>query len=130
MATKAERFKVRAQRAAQNKKPKRPGRKAALRAQRSRERARAKLVEQHDRPTPRVPHNTAPRIGYEGTYELEATATGRPPRKSTRKSPRHLKPDTTLRRRAHERALSPEARSGRRARRRRAVKRIVRGEEE
>jgi hypothetical protein len=127
MATKAERFKLRADRAAQSKKTKRPGRKAALLAQRSRKRARAALVERYDRATARVPHNTAPRMGREGSYELEASAGKRPSRKSTRKSPGHIKPDAALRNRARQRSVSPEARSGRRARRRRIV---VRQEEE
>jgi hypothetical protein len=135
MATKAEKWQVRAERAAQNKnlrlkKKRRRSKRAEARAERSRKRARAALVERSDRAPARVPHNTAPRAGAKSAYALEATASGRPSRKSTRKSPAHLKRDRPLRNRLHKRTLSPEARAGRRARRRRAAPTIVRPEEE
>jgi hypothetical protein len=59
-------------------------------------------------------HNEAPRIGKDGTYELEPSTTARPPRKSTRRSPAHLKTDSSLRIKNMNRTASPQARAGRR----------------
>jgi hypothetical protein len=118
MATRAEKFRALSERANSKKKPKRRPKPTAARAAGARAKARAAMVERHDGTGARVPHNAAPRIEKSGSaYELEATSSRRPSRKSTRKSPGHVKPDTSMRIRATGRSVSPESRSGRRARR-------------
>jgi hypothetical protein len=44
------------------------------------------------------------------SYELEATGTGRPTRKSTRRGANRVKPDSQLRRRQTRKVRSPESR--------------------
>jgi hypothetical protein len=102
MATKAERFSAEQQRAARDKHPKRRPRRKA------RKRARAGA----GNPT-RPSHNAAPRAGRNSSYELEASATGRPSRKSSRKSATHVKPDAPLRIKAMMLTASPQARAAR-----------------
>jgi len=110
VATKTERFKTEAQRLAQNahRDKRRPAPDGA-----DGEAARVELVARHNGPVSRIPHNTAPRASKRSAYELEAGGAERPPRKSTRKSPTHLKPDSVLRLRAVEKSTSPEARAAR-----------------
>jgi hypothetical protein len=111
--TRTERFKLNADRAAQAKKPKRKPRATPPRTERSKE-ARVLVFERSDGGA-KLPHNTALRQTKGNAYELEAANTGRTPRLSTRKS--RLKPDNPLRKRATDRAVSPEGRAGRRRRR-------------
>lgn len=59
-----------------------------------------------------LPHNTAARAGKNSAYEFEVSAE-RPSRKSTRRSPTHLKTDATLRLTAVERGSTPAARATR-----------------
>ncbi|HEY2732057.1 MAG TPA: hypothetical protein VGK52_19075 [Polyangia bacterium] len=110
MATKAERFKTEAQRLAQDghreKKRPEPARAAG-------EAARAALVARHNGAVSRIPHNAAARVSKRSAYELEAGGAERPPRRSTRKSATHLKPDSGLHIRAIDKARSPEARAAR-----------------
>src|SRR5689334_3258570 len=94
MATKSERFRAKEQRAASiNGSPK-------IRPERSRpgaapgERTRAKK-----------------HAGRKASYALETTTTGRPSRKSTRKSANRSKPDTNLNLRETRQKTSPEARA-------------------
>jgi hypothetical protein len=56
----------------------------------------------------------APRAAKNAPYEIELDATARPPRKPTRRSPTHLKTDSTLRVTAMVRNASPQARASRR----------------
>jgi hypothetical protein len=100
MATKAERFRAEAQRAAQKvKRPKIP----------SGRRGPAK----DDVPNP-TSHNESARARKNATYELEVSSTARPSRKSTRLSPTHIKTDSVLRITAMNRNATPKARAGRR----------------
>jgi len=91
MATKAERFKSDAQRAAQGGRgtsaKKKPGTKRAG-----------------------VPHKTAARARKNSAYEFEVSE-GRASRKSSRRSPTHLKTDATLRKTALERGSTPKQRA-------------------
>jgi hypothetical protein len=116
MATKAERFKSDAQREAHVKnRPHGAGEGSAgdgIRAPRS-TKAGSKTISKNGSPNP-TSHNEAPRIGKGGTYELEPSTTARPPRKSTRRSPAHLKTDSSLRIKNMNRTASPQARAGRR----------------
>ncbi|HVR01871.1 MAG TPA: hypothetical protein VMT47_07055 [Polyangia bacterium] len=110
MATKSERFKMEAQRLAQDahRDKKRPASAGA-----DGEAARIELVVRHNGAVSRIPHNTAARVSKRSAYELEAGGAERPPRRSTRKSPTHLKPDSGLHIRAIDKATSPEARAAR-----------------
>src|SRR3954464_9984749 len=105
MATKGERLKVEAQREAH-----------AKRAHASQESA-GKRAAQRGRTKNRLPnptsHNEAPRVAKNSAYELEAAATPRPSRKSTRRSPTHLKTDSALRITEMNRNASPQARAQR-----------------
>src|SRR3954447_24305428 len=112
MATRAEKFRAQAQRANSKKNPKRRPTAVPAGAARSKARARAAVVERHDGTSARVPHNTAQRIEKGSVYELEASVSGRPSRKSTRKSPGHVKQDASMRIRATNRSVSPESRAG------------------
>ncbi len=96
MATKGERFKAEQQRAAHGKRPPQPA---------------------WTKPAASHPHNQAARAGKRSAYELEPElgAAGRPPRKSTRKSPAHIKTDSSLRITAMNRNASPEQRARRRS---------------
>jgi hypothetical protein len=109
MATKAQRFKAETQRRAQTNKPARKSKRRGADAAT----ARAALVARHDRLLGNVPHNAAPRAAKNSAYEIEASSSGRPSRKSTRKSPTHIKTDSSLRIRAMNRTASPKARTGR-----------------
>jgi hypothetical protein len=71
------------------------------------------LVARQNGAVSRIPHNAAPRASKRSAYELEAGGAERPPRKSTRKSPTHLKPDSNLRMKAVAKTTSPEARAAR-----------------
>jgi hypothetical protein len=93
VATRAERFRAEAERRAQAGKPKAKKRKARRPATQA---ARAALVARAGE-RGRIPHNTAPRIAQESAYELEVSRSGRPSRKSTRRSPAHVKAGTSLR---------------------------------
>jgi|GEM_PF-3411321 hypothetical protein len=96
MATKAERFKSDTQREAQAGRAA-PARKTAGTAGT----ARAGL-----------PHNTAARARKNSAYEFEVSE-GRASRKSSRRSPTHLKTDATLRKTAMERGSTPKERATR-----------------
>jgi hypothetical protein len=93
MATKAERFKSDTQRAAH------AGRPAAVKKKPG---------------TPRagLPHNTSARARKNSAYEFEVSE-GQPSRKSSRRSPTHLKTDNTLRRTAMQRGSTPKERATR-----------------
>ena len=93
MATKAERFKSDTQREAQ------AGRAAPARKKAGTARAG-------------LPHNTAPRARKNSAYEFEVSE-GRASRKSSRRSPTHLKTDATLRKTAMERGSTPKERATR-----------------
>jgi len=116
MATKSERFRTETERAAQA--GHRPAESHDSAGKRAAERGRAK-----DRLPNPTSHNEAPRLGSDGratphaknaTYELEVSATARPSRKSTRRSPNHIKPDSALRIATVNRNASPKARAGQR----------------
>jgi len=66
------------------------------------------------RPRVRVTHNEAARAAKNSSYELEGSGTARPSRKSTRRSPTHVKTDSGLRITAMNRIATPQARSERR----------------
>ncbi len=90
MATRSERFKAQMQRQAHAK------------------RAPATKV----RPRVRGTHNEAARAAKNSSYELEAPlGSARPSRKSTRRSPTHVKTDSALRITAMNRNASPQVRS-------------------
>jgi hypothetical protein len=112
MATRAERYKAEAQRRAQQNKRK-PGRPTGGRRRIGDGLDRAALVARHDGAGRPVPHNSAPRAEKDGVYEIEAVAAGRPSRKSTRRSPSHIKTDSSLRIKAVDRSASPQERATR-----------------
>jgi hypothetical protein len=116
MATKAERFKADAQREAHVKnRPHGVDKDGAGDGDRvSRSIDAGSKPGSKARSTNPTSHNEAPRIGKDGTYELEPSTTARPPRKSTRRSPAHLKTDSSLRIKNMNRTASPQARAGRR----------------
>lgn len=101
MATKTQQFKAETQRAA-----------APAGGQKATGRTRAKVggraKDRYPNPTS---HNESPRAAKNGPYELEPSQSPRPSRKSTRRSPTHVKTDTALRIRAVNRHASPESRS-------------------
>lgn len=113
MATRSERFKAEMQREAHANKVTKPPRVPALKRA-----ALAALIEVHTgeaSPRARLSHNEAPRAAKNSSYELEASpASSRPSRKSTRRSPTHVKTDSALRIVAMNRNASPQARSQRR----------------
>jgi hypothetical protein len=100
MATRSERFKAEMQREAQGKK------KASAQS--------AAAPRDEVWPRVRVTHNEAARAAKNSSYELESSGTARPSRKSTRRSPTHVKTDSALRITAMNRNASPQARSQRR----------------
>jgi hypothetical protein len=104
--TRAERFQVAQQRAAQAAKAKHPDHTSAGKRARSRGRLKDRI------PNP-ASHNEGVRAGRDGTYEHEVSATARPSRKSSRKSPGRIKAGTVLRLTAMARNASPKQRSGR-----------------
>jgi hypothetical protein len=116
MATKAERFRSEAEKAAHARHPQKPAHESAGKRAAERGRTKGRI------PNP-TSHNEAPRLSQKGratthakkaTYELEVSATSRPSRKSTRRSPNHIKPDSALRITEMNRNASPTTRSGRR----------------
>jgi hypothetical protein len=106
MATKAQRFKAEMQRRAHANHPAQPGREPA--AKRAKKRGRIK-----DRLPNPTSHNEAPRAAKNSAYTLEPSSTPPPPRKSTRRSPIHLKTDSALRLTVMKRNASPKARAQR-----------------
>lgn len=92
MATRSERFKALMQRLAHGKRT--PAPKAP--------------------PRTRITHNEAARAAKNSSYELEGSGSARPSRKSTRRSPTHVKTDSALRITTMNRNASPHARSQRR----------------
>jgi hypothetical protein len=104
--TKAERFKVEQQRAAHEKHAKTPDHTSA--GVRARARGRRK-----DRIPNPASHNEAARAGRDSVYEHEVSATTRPSRKSSRKSPGHIKTDSPLRITTMNRIASPKMRASR-----------------
>ena len=104
--TKAERFQVAQQRAAHAQHASEPGHASA--GKRARERGRFK-----DRIPNQTSHNEHGRGARYGTYEYEISATARPSRKSSRKSPGRIKTDGALRLTAMNRIASPKQRSTR-----------------
>jgi hypothetical protein len=102
MATKAQRFRYQMERAAHEGRPRAAGRRPARRG-----------PPKDPVPNPTA-HNRAPRATKNALYELEVSATTRPPRKSTRRSPTHIKTDSALRITAMNRNATPVARAGRR----------------
>jgi len=104
--TKAERFQVAQQRAAHLLHASEPRHTSA--GKRARERGRIK-----DRPPNPASHNEHARAARYNTYEHEISATTRPSRKSSRKSPGRIKTDSSLRLRAMNRNASPAQRSAR-----------------
>lgn len=112
MATRSERFKAEMERTAHAKRMTKPARVPALKRA-----ALAALVELRPgeaRPRARISHNEASRAAKNSSYELESSASSRPSRKSTRRSPTHVKTDSALRITAMNRNASPQARSQRR----------------
>jgi hypothetical protein len=104
--TKAERFKVEQQRAAHAGKPQQ--RDHASAGKRARVRGRRK-----DRIPNPASHNEAARAGRNSIYEHEVSATTRPSRKSSRKSPGRIKTDSAKRLTAMNRNATPQQRSAR-----------------
>ena len=96
MATKAEIFRSDAQRTG-------AGKRAATAANPAKKKAAARDG---------VPHNTAARARKNSAYEFEVSAE-RPSRKSTRRSPTHVKTDSALRLTAVRRSSSPGSRAAR-----------------
>jgi hypothetical protein len=92
MATRSERFKAQMQRLAHGTKTPAP----------------------EARPRTKITHNEAARAAKNSTYELEGSGSARPSRKSTRRSPTHVKTDSALRITTVNRNTSPQARSQRR----------------
>ena len=108
MTTKSQEFKRQTQRAAQSSKPKEPSHKPAHRRD-----AKAGAA-----PTSTIDRNANKRAGRRGGALLEDSATGRPSRKSTRKSSDHTKRTTNQQLQAVRETVAPSARAARaRARR-------------
>jgi hypothetical protein len=110
MATRAEKFRADTEQRAQAKTA-RVVKRPVTRRREAAQAERAALVERADGPIGGIPHNAAARAAGNSSYELETTRTGRPSRKSTRKSPTHRKPDAGLRVSAMIRNGSPKARA-------------------
>ena len=104
--TRAERFQVAQQRAAHARHAQQPGHASAGK------RARARGRFKNSVPNP-ASHNEHARAARYNTYEHEISATTRPSRKSSRKSPGRIKTDASLRLRAMNRNASPKQRSSR-----------------
>jgi hypothetical protein len=105
MATKAERFKVEMERAAQRRKAAN-GAKGKNRAKAANRRSR-----RLDLTATHATHNDARARGKKSSYALEVAATARPSRKSTRKSRNRQKTDSVLRSTEVRRNASPKARA-------------------
>ena len=110
MATRGERFKSDTQRAAHAKKAPRVARETASKRAQERGRTTKGSVGNH------TPHNDAARVAKNSVYELEAGAGAHPSRKSTRRSPGHIKTYSALRIAEVNRMSSPQAREQRRRR--------------
>jgi hypothetical protein len=104
--TKAERFQVAQQRAAHALHATEPGHASA--GKRARERGRLK-----DRIPNQTSHNEHGSAARYGVYEYEISATARPSRRSSRKSPGRIKTDGPLRLTAMNRHSTPQQRSTR-----------------
>jgi hypothetical protein len=102
MATKAQQFRAESERNA----PARGDKKSP-----GSNRSKASVGRAKDRYPNPTSHNESPRAAKNGTYELEPSQSPRPSRKSTRRSPTHVKTDSALRIRAVNRHASPESRS-------------------
>jgi hypothetical protein len=113
MATRAETFRAQTERRAQDEKN-RPTKRPMKRRREEAQAARAALVERADGRTGGIPHNAAARAAGNSSYELEATRSGRPTRKSTRKSPTHRRVDAGLRAKTILRQASPGTRAAQR----------------
>lgn len=98
MATKGEQSKAENQRAAQAHNPKKVSRKVA------------KSYRSKDRYPNPTSHNETPTDAKNSVYELEPGQSTRPSRKSTRRSPTHIKTDSPLRITTVSRRSSPQAR--------------------
>jgi len=105
--TRAERFQVAQQRAAHARHAQQPGHASAGK------RARARGRFKNSVPNP-ASHNEHAGLAQYGLYEYEISATSRPSRKSSRKSPGRIKTDSPLRLTAMVRNASPKQRSTRR----------------
>jgi hypothetical protein len=110
MATRAEQYRADTERRAQANTA-RPAKRPQQRQREAAQAAREALVERADGRTGGVPHNAAARAAPDSSYELEATRSGRPSRKSTRKSPTHRRADAGLRVREILRQGSPGTRA-------------------
>jgi len=108
--TRAERFQVQEQRAAQAAKAKRPNHTSAGKRARSRGRRKDRIPNQ-------ASHNEVARAraARNPTYEREVSATSRPSRKSSRKSPGRIKTDSALRLTAMNWNATPKQRAARRS---------------
>jgi hypothetical protein len=114
MATRAEKFRAETERQRSEQRGRRHPVKRAIEEQRAEaQAARVALVEREDGKTI-TPRNVAVRASsIDGSYQLEATSSGRPSRKSTRMSPR-VKADAGLRVRTMRAHTAPTARNGQR----------------
>jgi hypothetical protein len=101
--TKAERFKVEQQRAAHAAHAKTPGHASAGKRARARGRHKDRI------PNP-ASHNEGSRAARDSIYEHEISATTRPSRKSSRKSPGRIKTDSPLRITTLNRNATPKMR--------------------
>jgi hypothetical protein len=104
--TKAERFQVAQQRAAHAQHASEPGHASAGKRARERGRLKSRIPNQ-------TSHNEHGRAARYGIYEYEISATARPSRKSSRKSPGRIKADGPLRLTAVSRHATPTQRSKR-----------------
>jgi len=104
--TRGERLKVEQQKAAHARHAHAPGHASA--GWRARARGRNK-----DRIPNQASHNEGARAARNPTYEHEVSATTRPSRKSSRKSPGRIKTDSPLRLAAMRRNAMPKQRSAR-----------------
>ena len=102
--TKAERYQVAQQRAAHAIHSSEPGHESAGK----RARARGRIKDRIPNPASHNEHALSARYG---TYEYEVSATARPSRKSSRKSPGRIKTDGPMRLSAMVRNASPQRRS-------------------
>ena len=104
--TRGERLKVEQQRAAHARHPQAPGHASAGRRARARGRRKERIPNS-------ASHNESARAAREPIYEHEVSATTRPSRKSSRKSPGRIKTDSPMRLAAMNRNATPKERSTR-----------------
>jgi hypothetical protein len=107
VATKGERQRAEEQRAAHANHPKRKAHESAGKRAAARGRRKDRI------PNP-ASHNETERTERTSPYVFEVSATGRPSRKSSRRSGTRAKPDASLRNRAMNRVAGPEQRATRR----------------